>query len=98
MTPNVIILPAAQAELTDTYDWYEDRNPGLGDRFSEEIESLLARIARHPDRFPYAAGHARRAHLSHFPYNLYFLSDGGELYILACLHTRRDPAIWKQRL
>jgi hypothetical protein len=37
-------LPDAEAELLDAQAWYDERLPGLGDRFFNAVESVVARI------------------------------------------------------
>jgi plasmid stabilization system protein ParE len=39
----------------------------------------------------------RRALLQRFPYAVYFILDDQIIVILAILHQRRDPAVWKRR-
>lgn len=33
LTLPLIIRPKAEAEMTEAFDWYEDRSPGLGSEF-----------------------------------------------------------------
>ena len=33
MSRRLIVRPEAEEELTDAFDWYEDRVPGLGSEF-----------------------------------------------------------------
>jgi len=41
----------------------------------------------------------RRAHVRRFPYVIYFvLRDESRAAIIAVLHQRRDPGMWKKRL
>lgn len=81
---------AARAEVIEAHDWYEQRRPGLGRRFVEVVDGILARIAAKPYQFPVLRGAARRAVLRGFPYSLFFLID----LVIACFHGRRNPAPW----
>lgn len=45
----LIIRPAAEAEVQEASDWYEEREPGLGARFLDELpptEAVAAALAR----------------------------------------------------
>jgi len=39
---------SAEKELFSTIEYYEERQPGLGLRFSEEIKATIERICAHP--------------------------------------------------
>ena len=40
----ISFLDAAQSELNDAIDYYEERRSGLGFEFAEEVEQALERI------------------------------------------------------
>lgn len=77
--------------------WYEDQRPGLAELFKGELFELLQRIVESPLQFPAVGPAVRRALLHRFPYAVYFLPDEAENVVLAVLHQRRDPAVWKRR-
>lgn len=93
------ILPRAEKELAHAEDWYEARREGLGRRFLDEVEAMLARIALGPARFPRWLEDARyqRAVLSRFPYVVMFLADQRTLAVtvVAVAHTSQKPGYWK---
>lgn len=45
-------LPKAQKEILEAWEWYEDQQPGLGDRFKEEVRSKIALILNSPLHYP----------------------------------------------
>jgi hypothetical protein len=49
---SVIVSGRAQKELAESWGWYEDRLPGLGDRFVNEVLKSTRQIEENPDRFP----------------------------------------------
>jgi plasmid stabilization system protein ParE len=96
--PVVSIHPSALLETEFAIDWYRQRSPRAAQRFLDEIDRLVNRIADHPTQFPsYEAG-TRRAFLRRFPYFLVFREIQGETQIVAIAHGRRRPGYWKKRV
>jgi toxin ParE1/3/4 len=98
MTRPLLVLPAAQAEITGALDWYEREAPGLGACFRAELEFQAARITAGPLRFPLMLADVRRAKLRRFPYGLFFRPLDDAIYVIACFHSSRDPHIWQSRV
>lgn len=95
MTWQVIFEAAAQAEIAETFDWYEQISYGLGGDFLRVLAADEEQLTRNPQAFPPTRGRFRRILLRRFPYALHFelLSDQ-RVSVLACLHHRRNPARW----
>jgi plasmid stabilization system protein ParE len=51
MSFSVILLSRAKHELTDAWEWYEDKQPGLGDRFIKEVYKTINKIRRNPEHY-----------------------------------------------
>lgn len=49
-------------------DWYRERSQRATERFMDEINRLIARIADNPAQFPDYEFGTRRAFLHRFPY------------------------------
>jgi hypothetical protein len=52
MNYHIEFLPRARKELLNAWEWYEDRQAGLGDRFLEQVLICTHIIEQHPDRYP----------------------------------------------
>lgn len=90
-------------ELAEAATWYETRQPGLADRFLEEIDHTQHSIQSQPLAFPKLATTSgdleiRRALLPRFPYALVFIELQTETRILAVAHVKRHPDYWLSRL
>jgi plasmid stabilization system protein ParE len=94
----VFILPAARHEIDRAFDWYEQQRTGLGSRFSRDIYGQLDKVVANPSRFPFVSGDVRRVRLLDFPYGIFFRAHNNGIYVLACLHSRRNPMVWKNRI
>jgi hypothetical protein len=98
LTKPVLFTPAARFELEEAHEWYERVLPGLGQRFVEQIDIQVKRIAAHPLRFPTMWRDIRRARIARFPYGLFFRSEADAHTVIACFHFSRDPAVWRNRV
>ena len=95
MTWQVIFEAAAQAEIANAFDWYEQKSYGLGGDFLRMIAAAEELLTRNPDTFPSTRGRFRRVLLRRFPYALHFeLLNGQSVSVLACLHHRQSPVRW----
>jgi hypothetical protein len=51
MSYKIEFLPRARKELMETWDWYDERWIGLGDRFMREVEKKVQQIEKTPERY-----------------------------------------------
>ncbi len=87
----LIVSPAAEADITDAYRWYEDQRAGLGSEFFGEVSSALDALQYEPLRFPVTYRTLRRALVHRFPYGVFFIVSGAELIVVAVMHLARNP-------
>jgi toxin ParE1/3/4 len=90
-------MPAAKLEIIEAQDGYEKEAVGLGAFFRAEVDRQALRIAANPLQFPLILADIRRARLRRFPYGLFFRLLDDAIYVIACFHSSRDPAIWQRR-
>jgi plasmid stabilization system protein ParE len=98
MASRFLIRPEAQVDIEESALWYEDQQPELGELFTRELFELMARISEAPLQFPSIGASTRRGLLHKFPYAVYFLLEEDRVVIIAVLHQRRNPSVWKRRL
>jgi plasmid stabilization system protein ParE len=94
----LIYHPDAEIEVVEAAQFYEQRVPGLGDRFLHEFDAAVAEIQRNPHRWRMIEAGVRRFIMRHFPYGIYYRVEGSDLRILVLKHHRRHPDYWKYRL
>lgn len=97
MTRPVLFLPEAEADLLEGQAWYDARAIGLGDRFFAAVDVVVRRIGAAPHQFPEVHGRTHRALVRHFPYAIFFRVESDGVYIVACMHTSRNPQRWRSR-
>jgi plasmid stabilization system protein ParE len=94
------LLPAAEAEVVEAMDWYEDRSAGLGLEFVAALQAAFQTIGESPERCPVwmVNRRYRRVILRRFPYALFFhLREAGP-EIVAVAHCSRRPGYWLSRV
>ena len=77
--------------------WYQSRAPGLDLAFYRAYVDVLAVISETPELFQKVRGEVRRVIFRRFPFGLFYLLDGDEVIVLACIHERRSPDLWPDR-
>ena len=90
MTWEVLLRPRAEADLKEARDWYEKRQPGLGEQFVDAVAEAVAQLAIDPERRPAYYRGFRRLLLSRFPYKVFYLLEGNAVVIIRVLHGRQD--------
>jgi len=93
----VLFLPVAKEEYLDAIAYYEEALDGLGQRFKEEADRSILRIAEHPELYRLRPGGYRRINLRVFPFHIPFITRGSSLWILAVAHSSRKPEHWIRR-
>ncbi|MBE7479012.1 MAG: type II toxin-antitoxin system RelE/ParE family toxin [Polyangiaceae bacterium] len=96
--PRVVLEPEAERDITDAYDWYEEQRSGLGERFLASVAESLEQIARAPKANPIVERSVRRKLLRTFPYSVLYRDSDDTLFVVACFHGKRDPAVRRRRL
>ena len=98
MLEKVIFTPLASEEVAHAYNWYEERDPGLGEEFLRCVEACLAMVCRQPSMFPPVRDNFRRALIRRFPYEIFYESTLDGLVIYSVFHCSQDPKKWRKRL
>jgi len=98
MSRRLIVRPEAEAEMTDAFDWYEDRVPGLGSEFLLCVDAAFNAILRSPQQYPRAHKIVRRALTRKFPYEVLFVEDDERVVVLSVFHAKRNPKRWQDRI
>lgn len=90
--------PQARDEFHQTVEYYEEKQPGLGLDFADEVYSALQRIVSFPEAWPTLAEDIRRALIHRFPYGVLYAVESDEIYVIAVMNLNRKPDYWKNRL
>jgi plasmid stabilization system protein ParE len=91
----------ASDDLTKILGWYKEQNvEGLHKQFIEAISKVLRRLENSPQSNVVVHKNVRQALLKKFPYKILYTFDNAivEVLIIAVIHQKRDPKIWKGRV
>jgi plasmid stabilization system protein ParE len=102
--PKLRLHPEAEQDLYRDAAWYDQHNPGLGDRFLAEVLNALDRVLEAPEQCPLHPHIAnqptppiRRVLVDTFPYSIAYQVFSDELLVLAVAHAKRHPLYWTSR-
>ncbi len=63
----------AHEEYIEAYEWYEEKQSGLNNRFMESVEKRLQQVSEHPKYFGRRKSNRfREAKVEHFPYMIVY--------------------------
>jgi plasmid stabilization system protein ParE len=88
---------AAETEFLLAIEYYEECQPALGLRFSEEVYATIERICNHPYTWTSIDTKTRRCITNKFPYGVLYRIRDNHIRIMAVMHLRRKPDYWKDR-
>ncbi len=86
------IHPEAELEF-EAADFYNERDEGLGNDFSEEVFATIDRIIKFPASWPRSSHRTRRCLCNRFPYSVIYRHTENELTIYAVAHQKRKPGL-----
>jgi plasmid stabilization system protein ParE len=72
MIERVIYTEEAEVDVISHYNWYESREPGLGEDFLRCVEACVLSIQRNPRLYPFAVDDFRRALVRRFPFEVFY--------------------------
>ena len=98
MIERVIYTPEAEQDVAEAYNWYEAREPGLGEDFLRCVEVCMLTIQRHPELYPVAVDEFRRALVRRFPFEVFYESARDRITVYSVFHCSQDPQKWRSRL
>ena len=93
----ITFLDEADSEFSAAVAYYDGQEPGLGQRFEDEIDRALLWLAEHPHVCPLRRGIYCRMNLHIFPYYIPYVIRESTLWVVAVAQSRRRPEYWIKR-
>ena len=98
MTPfEVVLLPAAEAEVREAFLWYFERSPLAADAFRTEVFDGVDSLATSAAMWAEDEDGFRGLAMRRFPYTVWYEIDKLTVNVLAVAHQRRRPGYWRVR-
>ena len=88
----LVFKEEAKKDIGESYRWYEEQQPGLGESFLEEIEKYITIIIANPFTYSIRHNNKRAAVLKRFPYIVVYESSDQEIVVYAVFNTHQDPS------
>ncbi len=98
MAAELIVTPAARADVDDAYTWYEAQRVGRGEDFLVRVEASIQALCRLPEMHAVYYKGYRRALVRRFPYAVFYEHTDDTVTVYSVFHTSQDPAKWRLRL
>lgn len=94
MNYTYLLHPLAEHDYVEAYNWYEDRQQGLGERFIESVRVKLQAIADRPEAYGARNNrNFREALIDDFPYLIvYRVNKRKKQILISSVHyTGKSP-------
>jgi len=87
-----ILSVRAEKEMSSSWDWYEERQKGLGDRFIEEVIRKISIVEDNPELFPVKYKSYRETMIATFPMLIIYRINKRKriIRIVSVFHTARS--------
>ena len=72
MKYKLVIIPEAEEDLSDAFEWYENKRKGLGHDFLLQMDAGLRLIERNPRLFAKQYKGVRSYLIKRFPYKVFY--------------------------
>ncbi len=90
MAYNLIEQEEAIIDMQIAFDWYNEKQEGLGDELLEEIESSFRSISENPHHYTYVNDYYRRIKTRRFPYLIIYEIEGNNIIVNSLRHAKRN--------
>ena len=97
MALRIIVKPLAELDLELAVKWYLLENEKLAEEFLFEFRNAVRIVSVTPLGFQRRYKSVRAFAMKKFPYNVYYILDKNTFFVIAIIHQKRNPKLWKKR-
>lgn len=87
----LVIRALATREVTEVYDWYEEKREGLGQQFLNELDAFFSVLLRNPNTYSYYNKPVREGKIKRFPYTVVYEVVENSIVVYSVFMSRQDP-------
>ena len=93
MAYQLIIREEAHLDANKAYTYYEQKSPGLGERFLQELIQRYNEISEHPEYYGFIDEHKiiRDVKLRHFPYLVVYEINNDKVIVYSVFNGYKNP-------
>jgi plasmid stabilization system protein ParE len=88
----------ARAEFREAVLYYEEQQPGLGDRFTSAVYETIQHLLEFPQVGSPTGSGLRRVWVRRFPFVLIYAVGDDVIRVMVLAHAQRRPDYWRSRL
>jgi mRNA-degrading endonuclease RelE of RelBE toxin-antitoxin system len=99
MAYKIIVDPTASLDITESMDWYNKAQSGLGIKFYKQVQAVFKTLRKNPSAFAIRYKDSHTATVKQFPFMVHYFVDAEKntIVVTSVLHTSRDPKMWNER-
>lgn len=90
-------IAAARLEFLTEVIYYNEAEPGLGERFTAAVEEAMVRALAFPMAGSPGASNTRRVIVKGFPFSVVYRPEPEGVIVFALAHHSRQPNYWRSR-
>lgn len=94
---NLELDDAARFDLFEAISFYHESSVKLSEKFIVCTEKFFVQISYAPLIFQKIYKNIRKMNMGRFPYHIYYEVSKNNISVIAILHEKRYPKIWKKR-
>ena len=87
----------AHQDVDEAMGYYCKINRQLAADFHTAVDAAAQAIQSRPMACPRASTELRRYMMSHFPYGIFYQVRPMDIVVVAVIHAKRDPRVWRAR-
>ena len=85
------IKQEADLEIIEAYQYYENKQSGLGEKFLKQLDLYLEKICQNPKHFAIKRKNYREVYLRKFPYLIIFEIEKMKIIVYSVFNTPQNP-------
>ncbi len=86
----LIVKEEAEQDMTESFEYYEEQQSGLGAEFLDEVESYFNQLINYPEHYQ-KNEEIRTAVLHRFPHKIIYEVEKEFVVVYAVFHSKRNP-------
>lgn len=87
---------AADEELQEARDYYDDCVPGLGEDFLKQVDTAIQQVLTSPEAWRKLSLNCRRYLVQRFPYGVIYQIKADHILVVSIFHLSRKPDSWRK--
>jgi len=94
----IALLPGAEIDMLESYDWYAERSARAATRFESAIEASYQQILKSPMTWPMADARHHFFKVRKYPFSVICRIEPDELLDVAIAHSSREEGYSQTRV